>query len=509
MCQIDRGAWRRRLGVWACCLPLAAAGCNVGPDFLPLHPLLPSAYAGVPTPVPPAPTPAVSAGMPTVGPLIHWWTAFHDPVLTGLVDKAVKNNLDVRLAEARIRQARASRDGAAAGGWPAVDLTGAFTRSRAAGPAVAARNLYKAGLDAAWELDLFGGTRRGVEAAEADIEVSIEDRRGVLVSLAAEVALNYIDLRTYQQRLAVARKTLKAQQHTADVMRQKKKGGLIGALDVAGADAQVAATASQVPPLEASAQQTIYTLSVLLGREPGALLGELSAPSEIPTAPPEAPVGVPSDLLRRRPDIRKAEAAIHAATARVGVATAELFPKISLSAGAGFQGSELAAWTQWYNRFWSIGPSVSWRAFDAGRLRADIEVQDALREQSLITYRQTVLTALQDVENALVASAKEQDRRQPLLDAVAANRKALDLAVQLYPAQTDFLRVLDAQRALYSSQDALVQSNRAVSTNLVALYKALGGGWAEEPQPAPTTRPQGPRGPVRAGEPPVRVAAAP
>jgi NodT family efflux transporter outer membrane factor (OMF) lipoprotein len=193
------------------------------------------------------------------------------------------------------------------------------------------------------------------------------------------------------------------------------------------------------------------------------------------------PVGIPSDLLRRRPDIRRAEAQIHAATARIGVATADLFPKLSMSASIGFQSDQSNTWMNWVNHLWSFGPSVSWQVFDAGKIGANIELQKALREQSFITYQQTVLTALQDVENALIASAKEQEHRSALIEAVAANRKAVDLATQLYmQGQTDFLSVLDSQRSLYASEDSLVQSTRNLSTDLVSLYKALGGGWNSE-----------------------------
>ena len=304
----------------------------------------------------------------------------------------------------------------------------------------------------------------------------------MLVTLAGEVALNYVDLRGFQQRIAIARKNLEAQQHTAKVTRERFEGGFVGALDVANADAQAATTASQIPLLEASARQTIHSLGILLGNEPAALVPELSAAGEIPAAPPDVPLGVPSDLLRRRPDIRRAEAQIHAATARIGVATADLFPKVTLSGSTGFQGGQFDSWLDWTNRFLSVGPSVDWQVFNAGRVRYNIELQRALEEQSLLTYRQTVLTALQDVENALIASTKEQEHRKALLDAVTANRKAVDLATQLYvQGLTDFLNVLNAQRSLYASEDALVQSTQTVSTDLVALYKALGGGWGNAP----------------------------
>jgi multidrug efflux system outer membrane protein len=458
---------------------IVMTGCMVGPNYEPPKPNVPNTWSG--------PT-AAEGNQPTTvteQDFVHWWTTFGDQALTSLVERAVNSNLDLKQAEARILQERAVRNGVTAGLWPTAAATGSFTRSGSAAAATTpgARgetysNLYKDGFDMAWELDLFGGVRRDIEAANADVRAAVEDRRSVLVTLVAEVALNYIDLRSFQQRIAIAEENLKAQKRSAELTHQRFQGGFVSALDVANADAQVASTASQIPLLESSARQAIYNLSVLLGLEPSALLNELSPASIIPATPPSVPVGVPSDLLRRRPDIRKAEAQIHAATARIGVATADLFPKLSLSASMGFQSSQSNAWMNWVNHLWSLGPSVSWQVFDAGKIGANIELQKILREQSFITYQQAVLTALQDVENALIASAKEQEHRSKLIEAVAANRKAVDLAMQLYTqGQTDFLNVLEAQRALYASEDSLVQSTGTVSTDLVALYKALGGGW--------------------------------
>jgi multidrug efflux system outer membrane protein len=462
----------RSVYAYTSCLVLLA-GCKVGPSFKPPQTPVPQEWTG---PLPSSPAEAEQD-------LALWWTRFNDPTLTSLVDGAIASNLDLQLAQARIRQARAARGVAAGGLGPNVNATGSFRRGQSAafpgsttfGPTT---NLYQAGFDAAWELDIFGGVRRSVEAANADLRATVESRRNVLVTLTAEVAVDYIDLRSLQQEIAIAQENLKAQQHSADVTRQRFEGGFVSGLDVANAAAQVATTAAQIPVLEASAQQTIYSLSVLLGREPGALLADLSATAAIPAAPPAAPVGVPSELLRRRPDIRQAEAQIHGATARIGVATADLFPRLSLSASIGREGSKFSSLSDRLNRFWSLGPSASWNLFATGRNVSNIELQRALEEESLITYRQIVLTALQDVENALIASAKEQEHRAALTDAVAASRRAVQLATELYTqGQTDFLNVLQAQRSLYISEDALAQSTRTVSTNLVALYKALGGGW--------------------------------
>ena len=451
------------LSLLSCLLLLA--GCKVGPNFRPPEAEVPNAWVG---PVPPPPTAAEQD-------LAQWWTTFEDPTLTSLMERAIESNLDLRLAEARIRQARAARGVAASGLGPTGDATGSYRRS---GNAVTTANLYQAGLDAAWELDIFGGTRRSIEAATANLEATIDARLNTLVTLAAEVALNYIDLRGVQEQIAIAQRNLKAQQHSAELTQQRFQGGFVSGLDVANAEAQVATTAAQIPLLEQSARQAIYSLSLLLSREPGALLAELSPLGDIPAGPPAVPVGVPSELLRRRPDIRQAEAQIHAATAAIGVATADLFPRFSLTGNLGTQGSKFSSLTDWSNRFWSFGPSASWTFFATGRIRSNIEVQKALQEQSLITYRQIVLTALQEVENALIASAKEQEHYTHLTEAVAANRRAVALATKLYTqGQTDFLNVLVTQRSLYLAEDALVQSTRSVVTDLVALYKALGGGW--------------------------------
>ncbi|MDD3581086.1 MAG: efflux transporter outer membrane subunit, partial [Desulfobacca sp.] len=254
--------------------------------------------------------------------------------------------------------------------------------------------------------------------------------------------------------------------------------GFVSRLDVANADAQVATTEAEIPLLESAARAAIYQLGVLLGREPAALEKTLARALPIPPTPPEIPVGLPSDLVRRRPDIRRAEAQIHAATARIGVATADLFPRFNLMGSFGFSANEVSRLGRIDSKFWSWGPSLSWPLFAGGRIRANIEVQNALQEQALITYQKTVLTALQDVETALVAYAKEQEHQKSLAQAVASNRQAVDLAMQLYVAgKTDFLNVLNAQRALYVTEDALTQSTRSLGTNLIALYKALGGGW--------------------------------
>ncbi len=465
------------------------AGCAVGPDYKRPEAKVPEIWDGqnVVTPAQPSKT------APTPVELVDWWNAFKDASLSSLVEMAVRANLDLRLAEARIRQARAARGVAGAPLWPQVNATALYQRSQGSseaggGGAIATagglRNLWQAGLDASWEIDIFGGTRRGIEAATADLQAAVEDRRDVLVTLVGDVGNNYITLRGLQQQVEIARKNLKAQQRTTEITRKRFEAGFVGALDVANAKAQVATTEATIPALESLARAAIYSLGVLLGREPAALAKELERAGSIPPTPPEIPVGLPSDLLRRRPDIRRAEAQVHAATARIGVATADLFPKFNLAGSFGFSASDVTRIDRWTSNFWSWGPTVTWPIFAGGRIYWNIKVQNALQEQALLTYEKTVLTALKDVETALVAYAKEQETRRSLTEAVVNNRKAVDLATTLYLAgKSDFLNVLIAQRSLFATEDALAQSTRTVDTNLISLYKALGGGW-EPPRPA-------------------------
>jgi multidrug efflux system outer membrane protein len=481
----------RHLGCGGTAAIMAAmlAGCAVGPDYHPPETKVPTTWDGqnVVTPAQASKTTTNSAN------LVEWWNAFNDPTLSSLVEMAVRANLDVRLAEARIRQARAARGVAGAPLWPQVDASALYQRSQGSsevggGGAIATagglRNLWQAGLDATWELDIFGGTRRSVEAAGADLRAAVEDRRDVLVTLVGDVGSSYINLRGFQQQIEIARKNLKAQKHNAEIIQKRHDAGFVGGLDVANAWAQVATTEAAIPVLESSARAAIYSLGVLLGREPATLSQDLAKASPIPPTPLEIPVGLPSELLRRRPDIRRAEAQLHAATARIGVATADLFPKFNLVGSYGLSASDVTRLDKWTSNFWSWGPSVTWPIFAGGRILWNIQVQNALQEQALLTYEKTVLTALKDVETALVAFAKEQEHRKSLSEAVVNNRKAVDLAMKLYIAgKTDFLNVLTAQLNLYTSENALVQSTSTVDTNLIALYKALGGGWEKDSVP--------------------------
>jgi multidrug efflux system outer membrane protein len=458
------------------------AGCSVGPDYREPKLAVPASWQE-----------AQQKGV-EIRPveMTRWWTTFNDPLLNSLVERAVQSNFDLRIAEARIREARASRTVVAAGAWPIVDVSGSYSRNRTSENSLMFpsqggvggsgfkldRNLYDTTIDASWEIDVFGGVRRGVEAADATIESSQYSRRDVLVTLLGDVAKNYIDLRGFQRRLAVARANLKAQQDTLELTRIRFQAGLTSDLEVAQAEGQANTTAAQIPTLEASLKQAAYSLDLLLGLAPGALWNELSNETAIPILPPEVLVGLPSDLLRRRPDIRIAERQLAAATAQVGSAMADLFPKFSLTGFAGLQSVSASDWFTGRSRYWSIGPTISWPIFDAGRIRANIEIRNAQQEQALNQYEKTVLAALGDVEKSLVSYSREQVRQRSLAEAVAANRRAVEWANELYVrGLNDFLNVLDTQRSLYAAENDLAQSEATMASNLVALYKALGGGW--------------------------------
>ena len=467
---------------------LMASGCMVGPNYHTPQLTAPRAWVGVEQ---------IATGhlsMTTAQPaeLTQWWRQFNDPMLTALVEEAVKVNLDLKLAEASLRQARAARGVALGGLWPAVSGSGSYQREHTVGvtPDNQVQNLFQAGFDAVWELDVFGGLRRNVESASANVQAAVEGIRNAQVSLVAEVALNYIQLRGFQQEIVVAKKNLEAQQHTAEITRKLWKVGFNSALDVANADANVATTESQIPVFETEAQQSIYALSVLLARPPADLLERLSPTANLPQVPAQVPAGLPSDLLRRRPDIQQAEAQLHAAAAQIGVAVAELFPQFSLTGSVNWQSNLLRTWWIEASRSFGFGPSVSWQIFQGGAIISNVHVQEALRDQAFITYQKTVLAAFQDVENALIAFAKEQEHRKALHEAVVANRKAVDLSLLLYTeGQIPFLNVLVAQEALYASENALVQSETSIVTDLIALYKALGGGWESMPSSAQSINP--------------------
>jgi outer membrane protein, multidrug efflux system len=453
------------------------AGCSVGPNYHPPRAALPANWTEV----------GFGGTTNREASLAQWWKKLGDAELDSLIDSAVKANYDLKAAEARVRTARALRGVAVADFIPTIDAVGSLTRTRLSQNAqtlpvkVLDTDIYQTGFDASWEIDVFGGKRRALQAANADLQATEEDRRAVLVSLLAEVARNYVELRGAQRRIAIARQNLRAQQEVLEITQLRFDKGLASELDVSQAKAVLASTQSEVPTLETILKQASHRLSVLLGQPPGALEATLANEAPIPAPPPEVPTGLPAELLRRRPDVRRTERQLAAATARIGVATAELFPKFFLTGAGGFESLKAANLISPASEFWSAGPSVQWRLLEYPRLRAQIRAQTGQQEQALAQFNQTVLTSLEDVENALVAYAKEKERYRWLGDSVIANRRSLELANQLYTTGLgEFINVLEAERLLYQADDALAQSQRTVTENLVALYKALGGGWETE-----------------------------
>lgn len=500
---------------------LLASGCMTGPDYARPEIATPADWTS-------DKAPGVTADPAA---LADWWTQFNDPILTDLVARAARDNFDVQVAASRVREARAARGIVAASLLPSVGGSASATRSQGpevsvdSGPPVSGgigfgpggltrtinvrgRNvsvshtasaaggttgltisptggapdrtsdLFTLGFDASWEIDVFGGNRRAVEAADADLEAVIEAERQVLVTLAAEVALNYIDLRAAQNRLLITQRNIAAQEETVKLTAARYEAGLSSELDAVRARALLASFQGQVPLLEQQVASAIYRLSLILGGEPGLLVAELQSPAPLPAVPGAVPVGLPSELLRRRPDIRTAERQLAAENARIGVAMAELYPKFFLTGGVSGQSNVLGSALNNANQLWSFGPSVSWPIFQGGRIRANIEVQNERQEQALIRYEQSIMIALSEVENSLVGFDKEQVYRKALQEAVAANQRAVSLANERYTRGLEgFLNPLQAQRDLFDTEDRLVQSESIVLANLVSLYKALGGGW--------------------------------
>jgi len=509
-----------------CAVLAPLCGCMTGPD-----------YSRPETPEPKTWSEPMAGGeTDAAAPPEQWWTVFDDATLTSLIARAAAGNQDLRIAEARIRQARALIDVTEAGLWPQVDTSAAYQRVQtkkiqtsatangaaavtlsqqgvsitaspagASGPSVTIvpdlsgggngsvtvrsgsgsgqsakrqASVWQAGFDASWELDVFGGTRREIEAARADTQAAEEARRGIFVTLAAEVARNYFELRGAQNRIDTAKANIEAQREALEIARARFAAGLTSELDATIAEAQLASSQSTVPLLETAAQLAIHRLGVLSGTTPGALMEELSPSAALAAAPPEVPVGLPADMVRRRPDVRQAERNVAAATARIGVAMADLYPRFVLTGSLTGSSDAFEGITRGANRLWSFGPGIRWPLFDGGRIRANIRVQNARQEEVLAAYEKTVLLSLEDVENALVAYAKEQNRYVSLTEAVEANRRAVTLAKELYArGLVNFLSVLDAERSLFAAEDQQIQSRAAVLANLVALYKALGGGW--------------------------------
>ena len=424
--------------------------------------------------------------------LARWWTTLNDSTLESLIDRAVRGNLDLRRAAAVLREARAERGIAQSGRFPTITTSGliGFSRGSDRMGNGASVGLFSSGFDSAWEADFFGGVRRSIEAADASVEASQESLRDTLVSLVAEVAINYVEVRQFQRQLSIAENNLGIQQDSLRLAEQRYGAGLTSRLDVDQARYAVADTRSRIPVLQTDLAQAKNRLAVLLGINPGELSNELRQVAPIPVGPPQLAVGIPADALRRRPDVRRAERILAARTANIGVATAARYPHFGLPGSIGYdfitKGNPLSLG----NLIGSLGASAFYTLFDAGRLRQQIEIQNALQEQAFLDYQSSILLSLQDVEDALVAYADQQVRRRSLQEAAEAAARAVEVVRANYVAGlVDFQPVLESQRSLLSFQDQLAQTDGAVTSELIRLYKALGGGWAPLPPQPPPAKP--------------------
>ncbi|WP_020178106.1 efflux transporter outer membrane subunit [Methylopila sp. M107] len=458
------------------------AGCAVGPDYRTPSFATPVSWSGQ--------KPGAPAKRPR---LAEWWRNLDDPILNTLMEEAVAGNLDVASARAAIREARASRRQAVGGLFPTVDGTALADRTKTAasetgtGKSVT-QSTFQAGFDASWELDLFGATRREVEAATYGVDAANEQLYATLLTLVGDVAQNYVDARGYQAQIALARRTAASQDETAKLTQQMFDAGTTSKVDVANAKGLAASTAADIPTLETSFAQAVHRLSVLTGRPPTALEGRLKSVRPIPTPRRPPAAGVPADVLLARPDVRLAERQLAQYTAKIGQAEAARYPSVSLSGDITTTSAKLGDLAKRSTIGWSFGPTINAPLFQDGSLVAAVDVAKAERDQYFVAFKSSVLTALEDVENALVALSKEKLRREKLSASATAYREAAKLSRELYKAGTsDFLDVLTAERSLYEAEDALIQSRVDAVVDYVALQKALGGGWS---RPVEVSRPE-------------------
>jgi outer membrane protein, multidrug efflux system len=468
------------------------AGCAVGPNFVKPKPNVPARWS------------ATAAGNATEGAAhvtsehaqtVAWWSSFNDATLTSLVRESAGQNLDVKASVLRIEEAQAQTAIVAGGLWPELSANASWSRQRLSTNTpngaifglnfpglpptlVNPYNQYQLGLGASWTLDLFGTERRSVEAANAQMQAAVEGEHAALLSMVSDVAATYIDLRGAQARRAILERSLATQRDLLQLTRDRRNAGLTSDLDVENATAEVGTTQAEVPLADRQITADINQLSELMAKAPEALRAQLGQAQPVPPVPPVVPIGLPSDLARRRPDIRQAEANLHAATAEVGVAISNYFPQLTLTAGGGYQSEGLSQLIQTASRFASIGPAIELPIFEGGRLRATVRLQRVKAKEAAVVYAQTVLTALNQVEDALAAYGSDQARRASLETAVTASRNARLLARERYQSGVaSFIDVLDAERTEEENELSLADARTAVSADLVQLYRALGGGW--------------------------------
>jgi len=485
---------QKLLSIAAAAFAIALNGCTVGPDYVQPEVETPDAWH----------TAAVDGLEDGEAILQTWWRVFNDEKLNELVLRSAEGNLNLRSALWRVEEARALRGVVSSIRKPQVGLSADANRSLpsdngalgdfAPEEGFEADNLFTAGLGASWEIDVFGRIRRQVEAADAATQATVEAYRDVLVSLYAETALAYVNVRTAQERLRIAHANVAAQENTLQLTKDRFDAGLVSALDVAQAESNLANTYSLIPVIERDLNEGLNRLAVLLGENPGALHAELDTEIPIPHEPEAVAMGLPTELLRQRPDVRRAERLLASQTAQIGVATADLYPSFSLSGFLGLEALNAGDLASGDSLTWNIGLPIRWNIFSGGRIRSQIRAEEARTNQALADYEQTVLNALEESENAMVAYVKEVQRRERLSQAVDATQRSLDLVLTQYTAGlTDFQNVLDTQRTLLVREDDLAVAEGLVIGNLVRLYRALGGGW--DPDTA-----QPPMVPKRAGE---------
>jgi len=460
---------------------LLFSGCQVGPDYVQPEPAMPDVWSE-------RATEGITEGRAD---LQIWWQYLNDPVLNSLIERAGEGNLNLQAAASRIRQSRAILGIASGEYLPWVDATGYYSRSRVSENGILApffnntspdrTSMHSIGVDATWEIDVFGRISRSVESAQASYQASLESYRDVLVILYAEVALNYIELRALQTRIEYAVNNTEVQKNTLKLTKNRQEAGLSPDLDVQQALLNLANTESVVPLLRTQRTLALNRLSVLLGQPPGQLEKELLMSTSIPNIPEELIVGLPAELLRQRPDIRRAERNLAARSAQIGVATAGLYPFFSLSGTFALEARDIEDVGDWDSRTWGFGPAFRWNIFDGNRIRSSIQLEEARMEEAMIQYEQTILLALEEVEDAMVAFQEEKTRLEALERSVAAAQKSVELVRELYTnGLTDFQNVLDMERALTRQQDSMAESRGLVFQNLIRLYKALGGGWSAE-----------------------------
>jgi NodT family efflux transporter outer membrane factor (OMF) lipoprotein len=475
---------------WLFAIAVTATACTVGPDYEPPD------FTVETVPDQWRTTVETEMAADTTD-LEMWWTSFNDSLLTELIKRSEFGNLDLQAAVGRVAEARAIRGVAKGGYWPDIVLGGAYSYQKLSENGLQGAQVgqpgddggssllsdpfdtWTAGLSLSWEIDLFGRIRRTVEAADAQLQASVEDYRDVLVTLYAEVGSAYVDARAFQTRLDFATQNVTAQENSLELTRDRFNAGLTSALDVAQAEQNLAQTMSTIPALEIGLEASLNRLAVLLGEAPGNLHDELQAHAGLPRPDDQVAYGIPADLLRRRPDIRQAERLLASQTARIGIATADLYPTLSLGGSVGLEALDFDNLGYGGSVFWSIVPKISWPIFTGGKIRNRIRAEEARTAQALAAYEKTVLRALEEVQNALVAYGQEKLRRDRLSDAVDASQRAVNLVeTQYLSGLTNFQNFLDSQRSLFRQQDELADSAGQVVNNLITLNRALGGGWS-------------------------------